>query len=152
MVTWGKSSPWVCDFKTGALFNNNNHFISVISCQSVIRLHHKIKKEQKARTRNKLEGLRNESSQCQVQGKKGPCICPHFLDVGWATYILTFQMRKLRLKRVEEFAPSFITVAVSISHARLTPDSSPQASQSTAGPPLLCSLLGRHQRAGSWGP
>ena len=47
-------------------------------------------------------------------------------------------MRKLRLKRVKEFAPSFITVAVSISHARLTPDSSPQASQSTTGPPLLC--------------
>lgn len=116
---------------------------------SVIRLHRKIIKEQKARTRSKLEGLRDESSQCQVQGKKGPCICPHFLDLGWATYILTLQMRKLRLKRVKEFAPSFITVAVSISHARLTPDSSPQASQSTAGPPLLCSLLGRHQRARS---
>lgn len=89
-------------------------------------------RNQKARARSKLEAETSPPS-VRIQGKKGPCICPHFLDLGWATYILTLQM-KVRLKRVKEFAPSFITVAVSISHARLTPTHLPRLHRAQLGP------------------
>ena len=49
--------------------------------------------------------------------RMGYLLVPTSYPSGWATYILSLQMRKLRLKEVKEFAPSFITTALSTRHA-----------------------------------
>lgn len=54
--------------------------IPTASYQSVICLHHKVKKEQKGRTRNRLAVWKHGSSQCQVQGENGLFTCPYFLS------------------------------------------------------------------------
>lgn len=53
-VTWGRSNiePVISKPRI-ALFNNNNH-IHINHVMSVIRLHRKVRKEQKARARSKL--------------------------------------------------------------------------------------------------
>ena len=43
-------------------------------------------------------------------------LVPTSYPSGWATYILGLQVRKLRLKEVKDFAPSFVTAALSTRH------------------------------------
>lgn len=58
---------------------------------------------------------------CPVKGEKELLVCHHFLFLELATYILSLQMRKLRLEEFEELASSFITLALSVTNSTLIP-------------------------------